>query len=233
MILSVTLHTVVSDEEKEKEKNYNDQKTKNQVLKNANGVFRLNEDNADDENRQIKFRIYGSPMSESHRKYRCLVGSVITIEGTIGVGKTTLGKSLEKYLNDVCGLRAKFYPENVPQELLKLFISNIRSNTFSSSVGSDSLPNNDGIFPESIRSFDDDRFGTKNPYAFVIQLIMLQNRHQTYKEAFDEANKGTIVIVDRSLVGDYTFASMHKKDGNIDSKEWEADWKTRKKGGQS
>ena len=57
--------------------------------------------------------------------FRCLTGSIIGIEGLIGVGKTTAGRSLVKFLKSN-GFKAKFFKEKVPQELLKQYIGNMR-----------------------------------------------------------------------------------------------------------
>lgn len=53
-----------------------------------------------------------------------LRGSIIIVEGQIGVGKTTFGRSLTKRLNDL-GIPAVFYPETVHAPWLQLFISDI------------------------------------------------------------------------------------------------------------
>lgn len=59
-----------------------------------------------------------------YEKYKSLKAGVYTIEGIIGVGKTTLGKSLEDFLNKN-GLKAKFFPEYVNKKLLGQYISNM------------------------------------------------------------------------------------------------------------
>lgn len=61
--------------------------------------------------------------------FRCLTGSVIGIEGLIGVGKTTIGKSLVKFLNKN-GFKAKFYKEKVNKPLLDLYLSDMKNNAF-------------------------------------------------------------------------------------------------------
>lgn len=63
------------------------------------------------------------PMSDGHRRFSCLRGSVLTLEGVIGVGKSTLGKYIENYLNSN-DLVAKYYPEYVNTVILNQFIRN-------------------------------------------------------------------------------------------------------------
>lgn len=53
-----------------------------------------------------------------------LRGNVITIEGGVGVGKTSLGNTSERYLN-LIGIRAKFFPEYVNDTLLSQFINDM------------------------------------------------------------------------------------------------------------
>ena len=60
-----------------------------------------------------------------------MMGSVIVIEGGIGVGKTTLGSSLMKRLNEHYGQRTEFCPEPFNQKLLELFLSNQSEYAFS------------------------------------------------------------------------------------------------------
>ncbi len=54
-------------------------------------------------------------------KYRMLVGHMIVIEGIIGVGKSTLGQSLERFLQSI-GIKAKFFPEFMSKPLLDQYI---------------------------------------------------------------------------------------------------------------
>ncbi len=56
--------------------------------------------------------------------FNFLRGSIIVLEGSIGSGKTTLGKSICVYLNNI-GIRSKFYPETVYKEYLSIFISDM------------------------------------------------------------------------------------------------------------
>ncbi len=63
-------------------------------------------------------------MSNEARKWACLRGHVITIEGLIGAGKSTLGRTLVAYLKGL-GLEAKFYSEFVHLPLLEQYIGNM------------------------------------------------------------------------------------------------------------
>ncbi len=116
--------------------------------------------------------------------YRPLIGGIFTIEGIIGVGKSTSGRSLERYLNEV-GLKTKFYPEYVNETLLTQFIND--------------MPR----------------------YAYPFQLIMLYKRLEIYREAESFAKTGGIALIDRSIIGDMTFARMQKAKGNISDEEWQ------------
>lgn len=64
----------------------------------------------------------------------------------------------------------------------------------------------------------------KNPskYAFAFQMMMLSERINIYKCALPEYTAGKTQIIDRSLVGDYSFAYLHHKYGNINDDEWAA-----------
>ena len=63
-------------------------------------------------------------MPDQARKWACLRGHVITVEGLIGSGKSTLGRSLVKYLKGI-GLDAVFYSEFVHQPLLEQYIADM------------------------------------------------------------------------------------------------------------
>lgn len=65
-----------------------------------------------------------------YEKYRCLRGGVVTLEGLIGVGKTSCGNSLASFLNDA-GLESKFFPEYRNDMLLDQYISNMDRYSFS------------------------------------------------------------------------------------------------------
>lgn len=123
------------------------------------------------------------PRNQIYVKYKSLKAAVYTIEGIIGVGKTTLGKSLESYLNKN-GIKARFFPEYVNKQLLGQYISDMKK------------------------------------YAYAFQLLMLSKRIEIYREAEIYANNGGISLVDRSIIGDMTFARMQKENGNITEDEW-------------
>lgn len=116
-------------------------------------------------------------------KLKSLKGGIYTIEGIIGVGKTTLGRSAERYLNTI-GLKAKFYPEYVNKDLLSQYISDMKR------------------------------------YAYSFQMIMLCKRIEIYREAEKFAETGGIALIDRSIIGDMTFARMQKENGNFTEDEW-------------
>lgn len=119
-----------------------------------------------------------------YEQFRSLKSGIYIIEGIIGAGKTTLGNSIEYYLNNI-GIECKFYKEYVNNELLNQFISN--------------MPR----------------------YAYSYQMIMLIKRLEIYKKAEEFSRLGGVSIIDRSLVGDMTFAKMHYEKNNITDGEWE------------
>lgn len=118
-----------------------------------------------------------------YNKFKALKGGVFTIEGIIGVGKTTLGRSLEAFLNSI-GLKARFYPEYVNKELLSQYIGDMKR------------------------------------YAYSFQMVMLCKRIEIYREAERFANEGGVALIDRSIIGDMTFARMQKDNGNFTDDEW-------------
>ena len=120
----------------------------------------------------------------SYDRFKSLRGSVFTLEGIIGVGKTTLGRSLEKYLDEI-GISAKFFPEYVNKRLLGQYIGDMKR------------------------------------YAYSFQMIMLCKRIEIYRDAERFAATGGVAIIDRSIIGDKTFARMQKDNGNFTDDEWE------------
>lgn len=58
-------------------------------------------------------------------KFKHLRSGIYVIEGIIGAGKTTFGKSAENYLNNI-GLECKFFPEYVNIDLLNQFIGDMK-----------------------------------------------------------------------------------------------------------
>lgn len=60
-------------------------------------------------------------------------------------------------------------------------------------------------------------------HAFGFQIAMLMKRKEIYRKAMQDASLGKVVIIDRSMYGDYCFAQLHKEAGNIDKEiEWDA-----------
>lgn len=70
-----------------------------------------------------------SKRDPKYEEFTFLRGRIFVIEGLIGVGKTTLGKSLEKYLTQI-GIECKFFPEYVNNDLLDLYIKNMNREAF-------------------------------------------------------------------------------------------------------
>ncbi len=118
-----------------------------------------------------------------YENLRVLKGGIYIIEGIIGAGKTTLGNSLEQYINNV-GLKCKFYKEYFNDELLNQFIGDMKR------------------------------------YAYFFQMMMVIKRIEIYKDAQEFSQSGGISFIDRSLIGDMTFATIHHKNGNISDDEW-------------
>lgn len=63
--------------------------------------------------------------------------------------------------------------------------------------------------------------GNMEKLAFPFQIIIARERLRIYKEANEFSNSGGISIIDRSLVGDFTFALMQKEKGFISEDEWD------------
>lgn len=57
-------------------------------------------------------------------------------------------------------------------------------------------------------------------YAYSFQLFMLNRRIQTYKDAIEHSKIGGISIIDRSIMGDWTFCKFQVKKGNISKDEF-------------
>lgn len=70
-----------------------------------------------------------APRPDNYAKYRLLRGSIIGLEGIIGAGKSTSGRSLERYLKKQ-GIRARYYPEFRNDEYLSLYISDMEKHAF-------------------------------------------------------------------------------------------------------
>lgn len=136
-----------------------------------------------DDNTADEVVLYRS-VKPDNKNLRSLIGTEIVLEGLIGIGKSTLGKSLGQYLmkND---LPVKFFPEFVDEHLLSLYISDTKK------------------------------------YAFPFQVIMARERLHIYDQARKFSSKGGISIIDRSLIGDLTFATMQRGKGFFTDEEWE------------
>ena len=119
-----------------------------------------------------------------YNKYKSLKCGIYTIEGIISAGKTTLGRSIEKFFSNI-GIEAKFFPEYVNKDLLGQYISD--------------MPR----------------------YAYGFQMIMLCKRIEIYRQAEEYAKTGGIAIIDRSIIGDMTFARMQKDNGNFTQTEFD------------
>jgi len=126
-----------------------------------------------------------SPRHPDYFRLARLRSAVITLEGLIATGKSTAGRSLERYLNQA-GVLAKFFPEYCNETLLSQYI---------------------GDMPR---------------YAYAFQLFMLGKRIAIYQEAERFAAGGGVAIIDRSILGDMTFARMQHQAGFITDSEWEA-----------
>lgn len=113
-----------------------------------------------------------------------LIGKLLILEGNIGAGKTSLGRSLEQYLRGR-GLKVKFFTEYRNNVLLSAYIDNMAK------------------------------------YAFAFQLFMLSKRVEIYRMAQEFAVSGGLAIIDRSIIGDRTFARMQYNNGLISEEDWQ------------
>lgn len=139
---------------------------------------------------------YRDSTPTGHRWMRKFIGSLFVVEGHIGSGKSTLGAMLTHYAHEA-GLRAIFMPERFPEALLNQFIE-----------WQDAHP----AAAAHVSTAD------RNPYAFAFQMAMLDERQRTYLQAIDYAEKGYVVIIDRSLPGDYVFAAANRD--SFTAEEW-------------
>lgn len=71
-----------------------------------------------------------STVNKDYRRFANLRGMVVTVEGLIGIGKTTLGQAMVSFLNQL-GLEARFFPEYVNREFLAKYIANMKEYSFS------------------------------------------------------------------------------------------------------
>lgn len=116
-------------------------------------------------------------------KWTSLRGMIIIVEGLIGVGKTTLCKSLVSYLTKL-GHDVVMFEEEIPRPLLSLYTTNMEK------------------------------------YAFPFQVIVAQTRNLAFSRACELSRLGKIIIMDRSLLGDCTFALMQKNKGYFTDEEF-------------
>jgi deoxyadenosine/deoxycytidine kinase len=115
-------------------------------------------------------------------------GRVVVLEGVIGVGKSTLSRSLLHWAADVFGPEARVVVilENIDPTLLQNFLCD------------------------------------QAAMAFGFQMYAACARLETMREAEMLARQGNIVLVDRGLLGDATFARMHKENNNITQAQWQS-----------
>lgn len=73
------------------------------------------------------------------------------------------------------------------------------------------------VNPELLQQF----IGNMPKYSYAFQMIMLCKRIETYRQALEFSKTGGIAILDRSLLGDRTFALMAHQNGHISDLEWE------------
>lgn len=64
------------------------------------------------------------------KEYSYLRGSIITIDGPVGAGKTTLCSKLEEMFNEN-NMPAKYFDEYVNIDLLNLFLNDMKTNAYS------------------------------------------------------------------------------------------------------
>lgn len=58
-------------------------------------------------------------------------------------------------------------------------------------------------------------------YAYAFQLYMLTRRQVIFVQAQYEAQKGSCCLIDRSLIGDYVFATLQQQENNITNEDFE------------
>jgi deoxyadenosine/deoxycytidine kinase len=76
-------------------------------------------------------------------------------------------------------------------------------------------------YPEYVNTKLLSQFINNQPkYAYTFQLFMLNKRIETYNLAKEFIKTGGCAILDRSLLGDSTFAYMQHRAGNISDEEW-------------
>lgn len=133
------------------------------------------------------------PIAKNVRFMRRFKRLVIVVNGTVGAGKTTLVKIL-KEAAEKAGLSTLAIFERVPPQL-----------------------------SEFLQFEDDIRHGrtkeTKNPFAFPLQMGMLNQRIEDSGRAARE-REHSLVIIDRNIYGDFPFARANYERGNFTQAEW-------------
>lgn len=77
------------------------------------------------------------------------------------------------------------------------------------------------FFPEYVnKDFLDEYINDMPRYSYAYQLMMLCKRIDIYKEAEQFSKLGGIAVIDRSLIGDMTFARMQKEKGFFTETNW-------------
>jgi deoxyadenosine/deoxycytidine kinase len=142
------------------------------------------------------FRPYREHIPPGARWLRMLAGHVIVLEGPIASGKSSMGAALAAYLN-ARGREAVFMPERFPEDVLRDFIE-----------------------WDAAHAGDAADAKAPNPYAFSLQMGILEQRAETYALAQSLAARGCTVLVDRSLPGDYVFARVNHERGNMTHEQW-------------
>jgi deoxyadenosine/deoxycytidine kinase len=145
----------------------------------------------------------------SFRRWRALLGGMFVVEGTIGAGKTTLGKEMARLL-ERSGLGGWFGKERVNAKALALFYDEMKR--------VEEVRKADPAAPAEL---------LRNREAYGFQTTMLSNCQSVYQEAIDvvgrarHARLGTAVL-DRGVFGNAVFAAMHYEDGNLTDKQYDA-----------
>lgn len=126
---------------------------------------------------------------------RACAGSVIAVAGPIGAGKSTVCISLERlFLRE--GVPAVVLPEEIPLELLGKFIA------------------------YAARAREGGAASTPNPYAYPLQMYMLERCISRARRSVDLAKRGLVVIVDRCLHENLAFSQLQYDTGNLTSEQW-------------
>lgn len=123
---------------------------------------------------------------------RSLAGCIIGIEGNIGAGKTTFGRTAAKILNEI-GIPAIFIEEKVNKDLLKLFYENIGR--------------------EKNYSF---------AFQINMLQRCIKNYATAVYESRGCTGPPKVVFIDRAVQGNFVFAAAHRSTGGITDDEFAA-----------